>query len=159
MNADLAPRMVERGYKLLGDAKTAAASLRILVLGSVSIAAAIAPRMTRRDELLAIDMDCDRCARFAAHCTEVVLGDFFKLNPQPGKKADLIVMRPNAWIPGAMIDHAFLNWLAPGGVIVAMVPDGSVVTLLAAMRETIEVTVEREAVEGGLELVTIKRKD
>lgn len=74
--------------------------------------------------LLAIDIDEANCAalREQGIASAVRQADFLESLPEPGEEADAILMNPpfgaNADI--AHVRHAFENWLAPGGVLVAI---------------------------------------
>jgi hypothetical protein len=155
--AVLATLAVERAYELLGEERCGSAQgLRILALGSVNIAGALQRHATKLDELLAIDMDAAQCEQLQSYCNEVWCADFFRVVPDPSKRADLIVMRPNEWVPGSTIDHAILKWLAPNGVLVAIVPP-TIETLVDAIRAALTPQCELTPIEGTkLMLLTMK---
>lgn len=75
-------------------------------------------------EMLAIDIDEQNCLHLSGsgNCSQVTQGDFIQLVPQPDKLMDLILMNPPFANTADIlhVTHAFVRWLADGGVLVAI---------------------------------------
>lgn len=133
----LAAHIVQIGMELLGH-RAAAARLRLLNPGAGIglVVDAFAPRMGMLDWLTVTDEDPLLCATLAErrNVSEVRQGRFRELWSADGKLFDLIVMAPRQLShqldrPEFHVKHALNRWLAPNGVLVAVVPKGSAIAL------------------------------
>lgn len=121
---EIASGMALRAIALLGDRRT---GLRVLEpsAGRGRLIAAFAEQQSiDLGEIVAFDIDAANCDTLKTQgiADTIVCGDFLGMKPCPAHMADVILMNPpfGRCADIAHVRHAFETWLAPGGVLVAV---------------------------------------
>lgn len=122
----IANQMAQLAMSKLPVARLDIGAMRFLEpsAGRGRLVSAMGSRFIGGDELLAIDIDAANCQALKDQgiATEVICGDFIGLGCQIGKQADVILMNPPFANTADIlhVTHAYTRWLAPGGVLVAI---------------------------------------
>lgn len=123
----IAERMGEiAAVRRIIDGHSGAAPIRWLEpsAGTGRLVSEIGRYAMRDEDVLAIDIDAANCEALRAQgiATEIVCGDFLSMMPHPGLQVDVILMNPpfSNTADIAHVTHAYRRWLAPGGILVAI---------------------------------------